>query len=658
MSHQNIPGSSRQSAFGTASVSSSPSRGSIQLEIPQVPESSLRPSHDGESIRTAFGSLAGDNGNGNLSSSVDATAGPSNIPESVVGSVAPSVYSLNVENPDPEVVKVVGRHLVREEDVSDPGQPDVDGNFDSFKLQGGDITRQLYKWQREHENEPVTRGRSKSFDIPRTPQTGPDGQPIDVQSIKVPGGFRRNFIAAKAQADSDAELPRFLTRNFIEFLSIYGHFAGEELDEDEDDETDDKDDGYDEEPNEDTALLNNQRRGSKRTQQTGKATATKAVLLLLKSFLGTGVLFLPKAFLNGGLLFSTVVLLTAALISYFCFLLLIKARKAVGVSSFGDIGGALYGEKMRQAILFSIVVSQIGFAAAYIVFTSENLQALILSLSGQAYSIKFLILLQLLIFLPLSMIRNIAKLSGTALIADFFILSGLLYLYYTGGLAIATNGISDVKQFNPKDWTLFVGTAIFTFEGVGLIIPIQESMKKPAQFGPVLGGVMITITFIFVSSGAIGYMAYGSHVQTVVLLNLPQDSKFVTTVQAFYSLAILLSTPLQLFPAIRILENGLFSRSGKHNPKIKWQKNVFRFFLVFFTALVAWGGADDLDRFVALTGSFACIPLVYLYPPLLHLKSVATTTVEKSIDIGLVTFGTVMMVYTTYSSVSTWIAPS
>jgi proton-coupled amino acid transporter len=100
----------------------------------------------------------------------------------------------------------------------------------------------------------------------------------------------------------------------------------------------------------------------------------------------------------------------------------------------------------------------------------------------------------------------------------------------------------------------------------------------------------------------------------VVILNLPQDSKFVNGVQFLYSLAILLSTPLQLFPAIRILETELFTRSGKNNPYVKWKKNVFRFFLVVVCALVAWGGASDLDKFVSIVGSFACVPLVYVYP--------------------------------------------
>lgn len=593
---------------------------------------------------TPPGSLPGANGNNFPTDSGD-------------NSRAQSIYSMNIENPDPEVLRAVGRHLVREEDVN-PNVSEINGHFDSLKLQGGDITRQLYKWQRDHETESLNRGRSKSFDMPRAPTSGSDGEPINIQDIKVPGGFRRNFISAKAQTQAESGPPTFLTRNFIEFLSIYGHFAGEELEEE--DGSSYSDAVFDDEeqaPTEETSLLGAQRKIKRSHQPAGKATATKAVLLLLKSFVGTGVLFLPKAYLNGGILFSSLVLIFVSALSYWCFLLLIRSRVAVGVSSFGDIGGALYGDRMRQLILFSIVLSQIGFAAAYIVFTSENLQALILAVTNQKtyINIESLIFLQLLIFLPLSMIRNIAKLSGTALIADFFILLGLMYLYYWGGLTIAKQGISDVKLFNPKDWTLFIGTAIFTFEGIGLIIPIQEAMKKPSQFGPVLAGVMIAITLVFVSMGALCYAAYGSNVKTVVILNLPQDSKFVNGVQLLYSLAILLSTPLQLFPAIRILENAIFIRSGKHDTTIKWQKNVFRFLLVFFTAFVAWGGADDLDKFVALIGSFACIPLVYVYPPLLHLRAVATTNLSKASDIFLVLVGTGCMIYTTWGTVASWI---
>lgn len=634
--------------------------------------------------------LAASQGEG--SSSALARGFNSNIASSVA-----SESSIDIDNPDPEIVKVVGRHLVKSEAATGesagqgsetnvdepsagasatgggaasggtPGGADLEDNFASLRLQGGDITRQLYNWQREHE-EGTKRGRSRSFDhLPRPPAVvGVNGNAtMDARNIRAPGGFRRNFIVQRSlQEEADGRPPTFLTRNFIEFLSIYGHFAGEELEEEES--------GAEEEEEEDEQRALTEGRGTTErapllgrprlarkpsAHGQGKATATKAVLLLLKSFVGTGVLFLPKAYSNGGMLFCSVVLVCVSLISYWCFLLLIASKDAVGVNSFGDIGDALYGPGMRRLILISIVISQIGFAAAYIVFVSENLQAFVVAVAGKTIGLEAFIALQLLIFLPLSMVRDIAKLSGTALIADFFILLGLVYLYYSGMFQVVRDGVADIVLFNRQDWTLFIGTAIFTYEGIGLIIPIQESMRKPAQFGPVLFGVMVGITLVFVSMGALQYAAYGTEVKTVIISNLPQDSKFVNAVQFLYSAAILLSTPLQLFPAIRITENWLFVRSGKFSSKVKWQKNTFRAALTLFTAVVAWVGSDDLDRFVALTGSFACIPLVYIYPPLLHLKAYPNQHWALHMSDYLLFFlGLCAMTYTTSETVRSWIA--
>jgi proton-coupled amino acid transporter len=103
---------------------------------------------------------------------------------------------------------------------------------------------------------------------------------------------------------------------------------------------------------------------------------------------------------------------------------------------------------------------------------------------------------------------------------------------------------------------------------------------------------MISITLLFTSVGAISYMAFGDKVQTVILLNLPSNDPLVPIIQTLYSVAICLSIPLQLFPAIRIIETGIFTRSGKYNTFVKWQKNVFRFFFVLFCAMIAIGGSN------------------------------------------------------------------
>ena len=569
-------------------------------------------------------------------------------------------------NEDPKVIK---RHLVQPpnlDGVSDNGEGSSnlgqressasagntnvgqlasgigDDEFSSLRLQGGDMTRTIYRWA-ENAETPGRGKRSKSWHISRLE---PEDEEINASAIKQPGGFRRDYIRRQAPDQSSGlrkgadglesreDFPqnghpiKFLSNTFLEFLTIYGHFAGEELREDDEDEYFNYEPYVDVieaeegegEPGEGNSLLTpgtpgTRRRKAKDRGAKSKNSPTGAALLLLKSFIGTGVLFLPKAYLNGGMMFSNVVLLGVASLSYYCFILLVNTRLKVE-GSFGEMGGILYGRWMRALILTSVALSQIGFVAAYIVFTAENMQAFVLAVSKCRtwIDIKFMVLMQLVIFLPLSLIRDISKLGLTALIADVFIALGLLYLGYYDIHTIARYGVADIANFNPQDWTLFIGTAIFTFEGVGLIIPIQESMKSPSKFPPVLAGVMIFITVVFILMGALSYAAFGSATKTVVLLNLPQDSKFVNVVQLLYSLAILLSTPLQLFPAIRIMENEIFSRSGKDNPYVKWKKNVFRFFLVVVCSLIAWGGAGDLDKFVALVGSFACIPLVYMYP--------------------------------------------
>lgn len=380
-----------------------------------------------------------------------------------------------------EDARIVKRHLVQPQSNADGAEDDIqvrspnepqragllsgqgkssggtgigDDEFSSLQLQGGDMTREVYRWTDEAES--PTQGmkgkRSKSWHIDRP---GPESETENASVIKQPGGFRRDYLRRRApspslghggqQGESNGSHDRsatprqsFITRNFIEFLTTYGHFAGEGLEEDDEDDYFGTspwmadafpergfDDDSDSERMENSALLTPRTPGGRRRKlkepgSAGTNTPMGAALLLLKSFVGTGVLFLPKAYLNGGMLFSNLVLLGVAALSYYCFILLVTTRLRVE-ASFGDMGGILYGKWLRTLILSSVALSQIGFVSAYIVFTSENLQAFILAVSKcrTFIDIKLMVLMQLIIFLPLSLVRDISKLGMTALIGCF-----------------------------------------------------------------------------------------------------------------------------------------------------------------------------------------------------------------------------------------------
>lgn len=193
----------------------------------------------------------------------------------------------------------------------------------------------------------------------------------------------------------------------------------------------------------------------------------RRVLLFYFSFRFAESVF---SFYNGGILFSSITFAFIAFISLYSFLLLVKAKFVVS-GSFGDIGGRLYGPWMRYVILGSIVISQLGFVAAYTIFVAENLQSFVLGVTNcsQLIPVQYFILMELIVFLPLALVRDLTKLSSTALIADGFILLGLLYIFGSEISIIAKRGIADVKFFNPRDFPLFIGTAVFSFEGIGLV---------------------------------------------------------------------------------------------------------------------------------------------------------------------------------------------
>jgi proton-coupled amino acid transporter len=205
--------------------------------------------------------------------------------------------NVSVDLPDEEIAKAVKRHLVSTSPSgsnqylgspsprrsvasrhSHRGEEDDESIQNVHQLPGGAITHDIYKWTEDQERKARTK-RSKSVMVPRN-------EPSDPALVKLrdPGGFRRHFVFDRA-AKKGRKPPGWITHTFVDFLALYGHFGGEDLSDDEGMSSDEEDiEGSIEEPDEHTALLREARASSVQ----GTATPTKAVFLLLKSFIGTG----------------------------------------------------------------------------------------------------------------------------------------------------------------------------------------------------------------------------------------------------------------------------------------------------------------------------------------------------------------------------------
>lgn len=522
--------------------------------------------------------------------------------------------------------------------------------------------------------------------------------------INVVGGFRRDFLVNKYR-QHHRRPPTFLAENFLQFLLLYGHFAGETLDDDDDDDDVSEDGHYVSSPPDDLSVFDDtdetlalltapplppgvpnltpshQRIAlySRHSPATGGATMSsgaaraaaralvaKTYFLVFKLLVGLGVLFLPRAFYNGGLGFSIVTLTVFGVITSFCYMVLIGAKRATGLALFGELAYSTYGAPLKWCVTALIVVSQVGFVGTYLLFTSENIgEFLRYHLGERAPGLWAIFVAQFIILVPLVLIRNIAKLSLVLMVLLACIVIGLVIITYFCCAQLVDHGFGpNIRQFNPQSWTMLVGVAVTAFEGIGLILPIELAMSQPERFPEVLAVLMLVITALFVGVGTLGYTAFGDKVALIIILNLPGGSFWVQLIMVLYSVAVVLTAPLQLFPAIRIGElvlfhprrstttGRLYTPLGKRNPQVKWRKNLFRVVVLVAVCAVAYANADNIDKFVSINGCFACIPLVYIYPPLIHIRTINKQRRERTwvyyCDYVVVALGGLVMAYSAY----------
>ncbi|KGO69339.1 Amino acid transporter, transmembrane [Penicillium italicum] len=393
--------------------------------------------------------------------------------------------------------------------ITEDGDDGRDGNSagndenqqSSLRMQGGDIHRDIYRiqarsrWAGLHQ-------RASTFSY--SPRLEADDDP-DTTIRNGPGGFRRQFLARSKRGVTHISTPK----SFVDFLQLYGRFAGEDLAESED-ETDAETNGatVDEAEAERRPLL------AGRESSRGDASDVKTFFTLLKAFIGTSIIFLPKAFSNGGILFSSIALITVSIMTTTCFHLLLECQRRYG-GGYGDIGEAISSRHLRSLIRISITTSQLGFVCAAIAFTADNLLSFVESVATDYIrtpsSISIIIALQLVVLVPLAFIRKITRLGGVALLADVFIFIAIGYIYYSDLSKISRNGLEPtVRLFNPNKFVLVIGSSVFLFEGIGLVLPIQSSMSHPHHFGRILNTVMALITFFFASVGILSYGAFGT----------------------------------------------------------------------------------------------------------------------------------------------------
>ncbi|XP_053687631.1 proton-coupled amino acid transporter-like protein pathetic [Sabethes cyaneus] len=365
-------------------------------------------------------------------------------------------------------------------------------------------------------------------------------------------------------------------------------------------------------------------------RQIDKPNSTSGSLIhLLKSSLGTGILAMPVAFKNAGLIFGAIGTVIIGLICTHCVHILVKTshdvckRTRIPVLGFAETAERVfqYGPvKLRRMANFSrnfvdygLMATYYSAGCVYIVFIGSSLEKVINEMAGLQWDIRIYILLTMIPVLAIGQIRELKFLVPFSALANMFIVvTFAITLYYIFKDPLVFDDKPGFASF--ATLPLFFSTVIFAMEGIGVVMPVENSMAKPQHFlgcPGVLNTAMGVVITLYAVIGFFGYVRYGNLSAGSVTLNLPTEDVLAKVAQLLIAAAILLTFGLQFFVPMDIFWK-------KIHDKIPKDKHNISQIAIRSGIMILMGGlalaVPNLEPFIGLVGAVFFSSLGLLVP--------------------------------------------
>ncbi|KAH8321792.1 hypothetical protein KR067_001720, partial [Drosophila pandora] len=369
------------------------------------------------------------------------------------------------------------------------------------------------------------------------------------------------------------------------------------------------------------------------------ASSGGALAHLLKSSLGTGILAMPMAFHNAGLVFGMVMTLIVGFLCTHCVHILVKtshnicrdakvtslgfAETAEKVFEYGPKGMRRFANFAKQFVDIGLMATYYAAGCVYIVFIATSFHDVINYYTGINWDVRIYIALTVIPCLLIGQIRELKWLVPFSMMANVFIVitfAIVLYYMFDEPLVYSDKPLIAKASSIP----LFFATVIFAMEGIGVVMPVENSMKKPQHFlgcPGVLNTAMITVVLLYAIIGFFGYVRFGDTVKGSITLNLPEGAWLGDTAKLLMAVAILFTFGLQFYVPNTILWQKI---NHKFNPE---KHNITQILLRSGIILLSGGVAaaiPNLEPFISLVGAVffsllgifvpSFVETVYLWP--------------------------------------------
>ncbi|XP_070508032.1 proton-coupled amino acid transporter-like protein CG1139 [Chironomus tepperi] len=361
---------------------------------------------------------------------------------------------------------------------------------------------------------------------------------------------------------------------------------------------------------------------------------------LFKGNLGTGCFAMADAIRNAGLVLGPTLLTIIAIICIQCFKMLIngadyimKANELTSRPEFAEVVELSFlvnksdNAKWKKCAAIAkticnvaICITQLGFCCVYLIFVSSSIK---LILEHYEIYVKLSVLMTI-VLIPVWLSILERKLKKIAILSGLANVCMILGVFFTVGYSlIDLPSFSDRKYVNFESLPLFFGTAIFAFEGIALILPLQNAMKEPTKFVGLLGVMnvgMVLVSIIYLFVGFFGYWKYGEATAASLTLNLPVDQILAQVIIVMVATGVMFGYPIQFFVAIQIMFPPITEKKEYARKNPVTAELIFRSFICLVTFAVAQL-IPNLSILLSLIGAVFCSMLVFIFPALIELTT-------------------------------------
>ncbi|CAB3996818.1 proton-coupled amino acid transporter 4 isoform X2 [Paramuricea clavata] len=237
------------------------------------------------------------------------------------------------------------------------------------------------------------------------------------------------------------------------------------------------------------------------------------------------------------------------------------------------------------------------------------------------------------VYISLSFIKNLDRLAWLSFISNILMITGFICIFFH--IFETLHNPAQLPAVAPaRDLPLFFASAIFTYESIGLILPLENEIRNPKRFPPLLNLGMAFVTVLYISMGFFGYLSCTDKCKGSITLNLG-ETPFSVAVRAMMSSSIFLTYFIQAYVPFTLIESWVLEYTAEGHEALK--SCGVRAGVVTITAILA-STVPHLEYIIGLFGATTSTTLSITLPPLLHSMSVpklSKFTLAKNIVIIL-----------------------